>query len=275
MSNTNEELEDAIGVDTSDLRGDDFQIKVAPAVEPAEKMFTGQHQRLPFVKPVIHVEGAPPKIEDALTPAQMIAISQIVEQRTREAISASSFNPKMEAQVVDKSKLPITDFSKMSLDDVYDLSLNIEAKPFMSADALAIKLKDTNYEARWVNKNPQRIGQMIARGFTYITDADLVSSDAIEASKDAQNHYSFDDVVAMKIDKATYFRALRAAHERAVATTDEVNARKRAAMQANGFMNQKDDPEYGSHYQPDYNPSDSKSALHSGKLKFYDPGVGI
>lgn len=268
MSNINEDLDDAMDAATSDLREDDFQIKVAPVTGAGH--LTGstlpytQSQRPSFVKPVVHVEGAAPKIEEALTAAQMIAISKLVESQTQAAIKASKFDPSMSAQVVSKASVPITDFSKMSLDDVYDLSLNIEAKPFMSADALTIKLKDTNYEARWVNKNPQRIGQMIARGFTYIMEADLVSSDAIEASKDAQNHYSFDDVVAMKIDKATYFRALRAAHERAVATTDEVNARKRAAGQAEGFMQRE------SGFGADYN-----SAASTKKMQFYDPGVGI
>ena len=51
-----------------------------------------------------------------------------------------------------KSQAPITDFSKLTMDAVYDLSIPIEAKAFMSADVLAIKLKDTNYEPRWVNK---------------------------------------------------------------------------------------------------------------------------
>lgn len=233
---------------TQDLRKDDLgEAHTTPA-------------KFPFVKPTVHAAvGEPP-----LTAEQVIAISQLVEQKTRESIKNSQFDPRMSGQVINKSKLPITDFSKMSLDDVYDLSIPIEAKPFMSADVLKIDLKDSNYEARWVNKNPQNLGDKIAKGFTYISAQDLTSSDAIQTSLDSQGHYCFNDVVAMKIDKATYYRALRAAHERAVATTDQATARQRAANQANGYMHRE------SGYSQDY-----ASAAANKKMTFYDPDFSI
>ena len=66
------------------------------------------------------------------------------------------------------------------MDAVYDSKIfQSKLKAFMSADVLAIKLKDTNYEPRWVNKNPQRLGEMIGKGFTYIQPADLLGSEGI------------------------------------------------------------------------------------------------
>lgn len=244
---------------TSDLRVDDLKaiqgqvpsVSVPPVAVPLSVKS--------FVKPIIKLKGLD---TSGLTPEQVIGMSKIVEQVTRETINNSKFDPSLGGQAVRKSAVPITDFSKLTLDDVYDLSVPIEAKAFMSADVLAIKLKDTNYEARWVNKNPQRLGEMIAKGFTYIEPNDLVSSNAIQTGVDAEGHYCFNDVVAMKIDKATYYRALRAAHERAVSTTDQSKSRERAAKTADAFMYKE------SGFSADYN-----GASTSGKMKFYDPGI--
>lgn len=258
MSNKNEnenerQIKSEVEDMTSDLRGDNWK---------------------PFVKAPIHVEpshAAAAIMQDGsvLTPAQMIAISHAVQEATAEAIANSKFNPNLAAQVVPKSAVTITDFSNLTLDDVYDLSVNIEAKAFMSADVLKIDLKDTNFEARWVNKNPQRLGSMLAKGFTYVTENDLLKPLQAEIALDAQKHYSYDDVVAMKIDKATYYSALRAAHIRAIATTNQANAIKRAANSANQFMQHSDND------NPNYRPADFNSAKATKKMEFYDPNVGV
>lgn len=248
MSNENDPLLESL---TADFRKDDLgEAQVASPI-PSVKS---------FVKPTIRLEGLD---TSGLTAEQVIGMSKIVEQVTRETIKNSAFNPNLPGQAVRKSVVPITDFSKLTLDDVYDLSVPIEAKAFMSADVLAIKLKDTNYEARWVNKNPQRLGDMIGKGFTYIDPKDLENSEGIKTGLDAEGHYCFNDVVAMKIDKATYYRALRAAHERAVSTTDQNKSRERAVNTANGFMQQSD------------SASDYVTAQAAGKMKFYDPGIGV
>jgi hypothetical protein len=210
----------------------------------------------PFVKPTI-------KLEDTLTTEQIVAVSQLVREQTEKAVRAATFDPSRASQSVRKSVTPITDFSKLSLADVYDLSIPIEAKPFMSADVLSIKLKDTNYEARWVNKNPQRLGEMIGKGFTYITHEDLISVEGIKTALDAEDHYCFNDVVAMKIDKATYFAALRAAHLRAMSVTNSAGIAKKAATAANAYMNK-------SEFRNDF-----ANASASKKMDFYDAGISI
>jgi hypothetical protein len=214
----------------------------------------------PVVKPVVHSDTPAPA--SAFTPEQLIAVSKIIEANTRKAISESKYDPSMAAQVLPKKAVPITDFSKLTMDDVYDLSVPIEAKAFMSADVLAFHLLDTNYEGRWVNKNPQNLGDKIAKGFTYVTPEDLINGDAIQTGKDASGHYCFHDVVAMKIDKATYYAALRAAHERAVMTTNQANSRKRAAAAANDYMGQESGYDY-------------HTAATNKKMVFYDPDVAI
>lgn len=236
MSNIdNEELEDL----TNDLRADDLK-----------------NVHKPFVKPTI-------KLEDTLSAEQIVAVSKLVQEQTKAAIEAATFDPNKPAQSVRKSVTPITDFSKLSLSDVYDLSIPIEAKPFMSADVLTIRLKDTNYEARWVNKNPQRLGDMIGKGFTYIEPNDLMDFEGVQTGKDAEGHYSFNDVVAMKIDKATYFAALRAAHLRAMSTTNASGVANKAMTAANTFM------------QKSENRNDFVDAQNTKKMEFYDAGISI
>lgn len=245
MSNDNVNKSSSVESMTEDLRQNDWKPKVIP-VQTKAPVTTSPHS------------------ESALTPAQILEISKIAQQQVKETIKNSSFNPDLPGQSILKNKVPIVDFSKLSIDDVYDMSIPIEAKAFMSADVLKIELKDTNYEARWVNVNPQNLGDKIAKGFTYIVPADLVSENAIQTALDASGHYRFNDVVAMKIDKATYMRALRAAHERAIATTDQANARKRAARTAEGYMQKE------SGFANDFN-----SANANKKMVFYDPGVEV
>lgn len=242
---------DVEDIDTSNLRGTELPLKTAPTLD----------SRPGLAKPVLHTNNT----EKPLTAADVVEIAEKLRADLEARIKEASYDPNKDAQTIDRAKVAITDFSNLTMDDVYDLSVPIEAKPFMSADVLSIKLKDTNYEARWVNKNPQNLGDKIAKGFTYITPQDLQQGtvEAIKTSLDASGHYSFNDVVAMKIDKATYYRALRAAHERAVATTNVATARKRAAEQANGYMNKSD---FSSDYQ---------AARSQRKMDFYDPGVGV
>lgn len=234
---------------TDDLRVDNFQ--TPPVTAP----------RSSFVKPVIHAEPSAAATE-ALSAQQVIDIAKLAEKAARDEIRKSRFDPKMPGQILAKENTPITDFSKLTDADVYDLSIPIEAKPFMSADVLHVKLKDTNYEARWVNKNPQNLGNKIAKGFTYIEPGDLIQKDGIKTGMDAEGHYCFDDVVAMKIDKATYYAALRAAHLRAVNTTDQSRSRERAAKAANSYMNNE------SGYSNDF-----QNAAVTKKMVFYDPGI--
>jgi hypothetical protein len=219
-----------------------------------------------FVKPKVHFSPEETQeLEGVFTNEQLIALTKVVERNTRKVIEESTYDASMPGQVIDKSKVPITDFSNLTMDSVYDLNIPIIAKEFMSADALTIKLRDTNYEPRWVNKMPQNLGDKIAKGFTYVTPNDLLqgTEEAIKASRDSQGHYVFYDVVAMKIDKATYYAALRAAHLRAINTTNEVMARKRAAKSANAFMQNSD-------VAADYN-----NAAAQRKMVFYDPGIGV
>lgn len=233
---------------TADLRSDDLKSAIGTKHTIAKP-------------PLVVADAATP-----LTAADVLKLSQQIEENVRKQIAEAKFDSGLAGQVLPKRATPITDFSNVTLDQVYDLDFPIEAKPFMSADGLVVKLKDTNYEARWVNKNPQRIGEMIGKGFTYVEPNDLYSTEsqkAIEPSLDGEGHYSINDVVAMKIDKATYYRALRFAHERAVGTTNNVKLHERAARAANTYMEHSDVK------------NDFQTAATQRKMSFYSPDVTI
>jgi len=154
------------------------------------------------------------------------------------------------------------DFSKMTEDDVYNLDVPIEARPFATEDSLKVTLKDSNYIARWVNKNPIRLGGMIAKGFTYVTSADLAQKLEVEVSSDAADHYIINDVVLMMIPKDRYYSALRAAHLRAVASVGAKGAHRAALTQATEYLNK----ETGGAYTEE---------AEAKKIEFYTPGVTI
>lgn len=211
----------------------------------------------PFVKPTI-------KLEDTLSADQIMAVSKLVQEQTKAAIEAASFDSNKNAQSVRKSVTPITDFSKLTMDAVYDLSMPIEAKAFMSADVMHVRLKDTNYEARWVNKNSMRLGDMLARGFTYVVAEDLLPNEGIQTGKDAEGHYSYNDVVAMKIDKATYYGWMRQNHLKTLATTNSASLAKQAANTAGEYMQKE------SGYSNDFG-----NAQATKKMEFYDAGISV
>lgn len=167
----------------------------------------------------------------------------------------------MEALKV-KPKATTIDWANIKEDDIYDTNIPIQARPFDTEDSLKVVLKDATYIARWVNKNPMRLGTMIARGFQYVESKDLAERLQVEVSADAEDHYIINDVVLMKISKERYFSALKAAQLRAQAAVDPRGAHKAALNQASEFLNKETGGQYA-----------NEAKLN--KVKFYSPEVEI
>jgi len=228
-------------------------------------------------KPAFQVKAPIPNPNTAQQPANEVAgsgertftldevktISKQIESNLRKELINSGFIPGS-SQVMSKGKAPIKDidFSKLTMDDIYDLTIPIQAKAFGATDALRVELQDKNYEARWVNKNPRRLGQFLAFGFVYVEEKDLARKLEVEVIADAQGHFVLDDVVLMRITKEKYYAALRAAHERAVRTVNSVEAVKAAEREATNFMTKVGGSEFA-------------TASSEGKLAFYRPGIEI
>lgn len=212
------------------------------------------------VKPIIPIEEVPEEMRGhPLTADQIKAISEDLIARHQETIMNDSFNGRA-TQALPKKKVPITDYSQLDADSIYDLSIPIEAKPFMAGDPLKAKIKDTNYELRWVNTKSQRLGYMKSIGFSYVTPSDLSSAIESDVCIDAEGHFTIHDVVLMKIQKARYYPALRAAYERAVASTSAGRAALAGMASATTFMQSATGGEYA-------------EAQQSRQMEFYNPGA--
>lgn len=211
------------------------------------------------MKPKIPIEEIPEELRGKpLTTKNLEELAELL---------ADKFDRSKNAQIVSKSRVPITDFSKIKESDIYDPDVFIEAKPFMSSDSLKITLRDQNYESRWVNKNSQRLGYMLSIGFSYIEAKDLESQTDAMVYLDSSGHYTINDVVAMKIQKSIYFPALKAAAIRAQNVVSAANASAKGAEQAGRYMlGAKDDD--GSSVGGEFT-----EAQRAGTLKFYDPNA--
>jgi hypothetical protein len=202
--------------------------------------------------------------EHEYTAEEVIAVSRQLEQEIREKAGDSAYNPDAATQVIGKSQVTIKeiDYTKLTMDDIYNLDIPIIAKAFGAEDALKVDLLDKNYEPRWVNKTPRRLGQMLSYGFIYVTDKDLAKKLEVEVVPDAQGHFTLDDVVLMRIPKIKYYSALRAAHERAIKTVSSVGSARAAKSQAVEFMQKNTSGQFA-------------NEVSEGKIDFYKPGIEI
>lgn len=237
---------DTGGIEQSDrLQDMDAQQKIE------ELKNAPQSQGLPGVKKI-----APKPI--AAQAASVVAAANKDEEAFREA-AYNVLPTELGTGPVAKDKLELLDYASLNMSDVYDLNIPIVAKAFGSADTLKVDLIDKNYEARWVFKSPRRLGQMLTYGFIYVEPKDLARKLEVEIQTDAQGHYCLDDVVLMRIPKAIYYPALKAAHMRSVMTMR--NAGATGQKVANEFMTKQS--------------SDFAEAADQGKISFYKPNIEI
>ena len=198
---------------------------------------------------------------------EVVATSKAAQQKIQYEALKAKIKPKVQGQIIAKDNVAIrpntaVDFAKLTEDDVYNMDIPMEARPFSSEDSLKVELLDTGYVARWVNKNPQRLGQMLNHGFRYVHAEDLARALEVEVSPDAEGHFCLFDVVLMRIPKERYYSALRAAHLRAVNSVGSKGMHASAKTQAQKFV----DKETGGGY--------SEEAA-AGKIEFYSPGITI
>ena len=203
-------------MDLSDLRTD------APPVIQVHK---------PIVKPPI-------KTGVTLSPEQSRAILDAVKVQTK-AQETKEAEVEMIPADSNKHKSPKNekgefDWSKVTLDNIYDTDLpeTITIKALSEDELFTIKLKERYYEPRWVYNNARRIGQLLAKGFVYISLEDLENPLMYEKTLNAEGHIVYGDLVAMKIDKPTYFAAIKHAEMRARNTVNQTTAAKRGQAAA-------------------------------------------
>jgi hypothetical protein len=159
-----------------------------------------------------------------------------------------------------KKREPL-DFNKLSEQDIFDLNIPIEVIDHDMPDYVKVELKDKSYVARWVNKNPRRLGPMKARGWDYVVPEDLATKLKIDLSVDENGQFRFDDVILMKCEKMRYFGMLRANHERALL---QVNPKEHHKVEKARVQNDLSTTADGAGAYQKY--------TSEGKLEVYAPG---
>ena len=214
------------------------------------------------------------RADDLAATPEVVAAANVVLDASKAATAKIKYEalkakikPAAPGQIIAKENIKVKpntkiDFSTMSEDDVYNMDIEMTARPFSSEDSLKVTLLDTNYVARWVNKNPQRLGQMLNHGFKYVQAEDLATALEVEVSPDAQGHFCLFDVVLMRIPKERYFTALRAAHLRALASVGTKGIHQTAAKQAADYVNKETHGGFA-------------EEAANNKVEFYTPGITI
>lgn len=117
------------------------------------------------------------------------------------------------------------DYSKLTEKDIYNMNIPIEVVDQQMPDEMNIKLRDSNYVPRWINKQFKRIAVMLRMGWTYVTKEDFSEEEGPILPFDENGHYSCHDVVAVKIPKARLYPVLRRNYLMAATLKDKNLAR--------------------------------------------------
>lgn len=135
----------------------------------------------------------------------------------------------LESQNREQAAISGRSIASLTEDDAYNLEVGIAASAMHSANFLKVVLKDKNYIARWGNTNSIRQGQLVAQGFKYITSDDVENLDTLEMHLDAMDHFTWADLVAVKIPKNIYYAGLRKAYLKSLHATNNKKAAEAGA----------------------------------------------
>lgn len=217
---------DAGNMDLASQIADEFENK--PVAPPPQVKSTFQLKQ-PLKKQVGQTEVKEAKTDTKVNISQEVVIPEkdevtverlkALEKQIKELLKGQNG---VKVTKAPENPEPI-DFTKISEEDVYDLDVPIEAISHDIPDFLTVDLKDKNYAARWIHKTPRRLGPMLAKGWTYVEEQDLVDATTLKETVDENGHFRFDDVILCKCPKVKYFGQLRANHERAM---NMVNSRR-------------------------------------------------
>jgi len=156
--------------------------------------------------------------------------------------------------------------SDLCEEDAYNLEIAISAKGMSSPDFLKIVLKDKNYIARWCNRNPIRMSQLVGQGFRMVKEDHVVNTTSLDMFLDGQGNFVYADLVAMQIPNNLYYAGLRRAYLKSLHATQN----KKAAEVGAAFAS--------SRLQAELSGSErSYLAEHqeAGSKPIYNPNLGV
>jgi hypothetical protein len=159
-----------------------------------------------------------------------------------------------------KTSPPQIDWSKVSEADIFTMDIPVPTIEHALETYLDVYLADKNFVARWVHKNQHNIGPKLNAGYTFVTKEDLDPNKAHALLFDTNGHYSFDDVICLKIPKQIYFAKIKANFNRATSVQRGKEVRQRQSNQDINVEAISDNPYVN-------------AAQQRGSLQFYEPSA--
>ena len=153
-------------------------------------------------------QGAAPKASiPTATTDHSTVLASLVEQLVKQNMAKAEVTKKVAAT---KAGIEEIDWSKINEKDLLSLSIPIPTIDHALEGYLDVHLADKNYVARWVHKSVHNLGPKLNRGYTYVTAEDMDKNYPAPLPFDSEGHYSFDDVVCLKIHKSLHLSKLKA-----------------------------------------------------------------
>ena len=170
-----------------------------------EALKAAQGTAQPATKPApVEAKGISPELASMM--AQILELKQKVDAKDRVA-----------AQRIVDAAPPAIDWTKIEEKDIINLDLNIPVIEQEVPEFMNVVLKDKNYITRWVHQMGQRLGVCLASGHTYVSQEDMDPNYPKFLNFDTNGHYSFGDVVCLRILKSRYYPAIKANYMKTMA----------------------------------------------------------
>lgn len=199
---------------------------------------------------------------------QMEFINNLPDDLMLEFAQRVKAHIQQDAEQTKKRKAPeyISDFSTIQEQSIFDLNIPIQAIDQQIPEYLNIKLRDKNFEPRWIQTSSKRLGQARSQGWAYITAEDLEEELNIEIEPDSSGHFIYIDTVAMKIPKSKLYAQLRSNYLRAIALTQQAQLHEKMKHTIEAEIENATDPHTGMPLRESY-----LKYKESGAMSTYSP----
>lgn len=155
---------------------------------------------------------------------------------------------------------PVINWATVSEADIFNMDIPVQTIEHALETYLDVYLLDKNFVPRWVHKNQHNIGPKLNAGYSFVTEEDLDPNKGHALLFDTNGHYSFDDVICLKIPKSIYFGKIKANFNRATSVQRGKEVRARNMNQEINLDAISDNPYVN-------------AAQQRGSLQFYEPSA--
>lgn len=174
---------------------------------------------IPEAKVPVTAGPIPPASTQAPPAAAQPASKLSIEELAKEVFKLNQKLQEQEAAAVKKaveqkkSAGPAEiDWTKISEKDIVNLDIPIPVIEQGVPEYLTVHLLDQNYTCRWIHSLRERLGPCLSSGYNWVEEKDLDPRYPHPLGFDSNGHYTFGDVVCLKILKSRYYGALRTSY---------------------------------------------------------------